>query len=144
MYRCVPVFNENWHRRPIISGLLYWFSSSFHQIVDIESQMVDLTVFFRSLKRRCHGNQFWGKISDLRRLWQWFRYIVHKFGVSFNTIEQVNEWMNQWINEWMNSFGWRSTTNWNITTPMHCDDLSTSCKNLANFHPVPPGFMRLN
>jgi len=44
--------------------LLDRVSQTFHQMVGIWSMITDLILLFRSLKGRCHGNQFWGKIAN--------------------------------------------------------------------------------
>jgi len=40
--------------------------TKFSGLVDIcvGLQTIDLTFIFRSLKRRCYGNQFWGQIGE--------------------------------------------------------------------------------
>jgi len=40
------------------------FSQSLHRMVGIELKMINPTFFFRYLKRRCHGNQFSGKMGQ--------------------------------------------------------------------------------
>jgi len=40
------------------------FSQSFHRMKAFWVQMIDLGVFFRYLKGRCHGNQFFEKMAN--------------------------------------------------------------------------------
>jgi len=59
------------YRRQIISGSAKPFSQSFHQMKAFSVQMIDLYLFFRYLKGRCHSNQFCGKMANSALLSLW-------------------------------------------------------------------------